>query len=65
MMDILIRVPIRAILNKLFLKSFDTTFIENIKNYQNNSFFFSFPVKKFLKILYKLIHLGHPFTFLY
>ena len=35
-MDILIRVPIRVILNKLFLKSFDTTFIENIKNCQNN-----------------------------
>ena len=32
--------PLRAIVNNLFQENFDTTFIENEKNYQNINYFF-------------------------
>ena len=41
---------LKALFNNLFLKSFDTTFMENGKNYQNiNFFYFNFSIKTFFK----------------
>ena len=40
---------LRAIVNNLFFKNFDTTFMENEKSFQNINYFFSFPMKTFFK----------------
>ena len=57
----------KKIVNKLFLKSFDTSFMGNIKNHQKKVtvfFFFLFSYKKFLKLFLKSISLRHLLTFL-
>ena len=63
---------LRTIVNKIFKESFDTTFMENIKNCHGKykklskqlqiAFFFFH--QKFLKIVYKQISLDYPLTFL-
>ena len=35
---------LKAFINKLFLKSFDTIFMKNIKNYQKSQLFFFFKI---------------------
>ena len=56
----------KTIVNKLFLKSFDTSFMGNIKNHQKKVtiFFFLFSYKKFLKLFLKPISLRRLLTFL-
>ena len=53
----------RAINDKLFQESFETTFIENIKSCKKTLIFFLY--KKFLKIVLKLIFLRYLLTFPY
>ena len=38
----------RALVKNPFKESFDITFMENEKNYQNINYFFSFPIKTLL-----------------
>lgn len=46
---------LREIVNRPFLERFNTKFMENIKNCLRSQLLFSFSIKKFLKIVSKLI----------
>jgi len=54
---------LKVIFNKLFLKSFNTIFMENIKKLSKKSITFLFFNKNFLKIISKPISLKHGLTF--
>ena len=52
---VMLKGVLREIVNKLFLKSFYTTFIENWKNYENINYFSFSYIKTFLKWFTKII----------
>lgn len=56
-------VVFRVIVNRSYKKSYNTTFIRNIKTVKKKINFFFFSCKKFLKLFLKSILLKHPLTF--
>ena len=56
---------LRVSVKRPFLKSFNTTFMINIKNCKKKLITFFFSYKKFLKIFSKPMPLVHPLTFPY
>ena len=54
---------LKAIVNKSFLKSLNTTFYEKYKKLSKKLLFFSHLIKKFLQIYHKSMFLGYPLIF--